>query len=413
MAHASAPTGTTMQQATTAADPLAETNIRRRRPDPLEYLVAEGLQSQTRLDNILEIVTHILWINAVVLRTLRDGYYGFPQIISRLDRDFETLITEEEASLADRVEDLYEPRIKSRIMTYLRNLTPNERMAFIIDGQPCQFYREALRVKVIKRATSSRAIATAESNPNLEKPEFYDWCETTQQYIGQLGVEMEESHYQLTVFLSVFKELLNSIQAAARLALLSQEELQALQIKLQAVADYYPVAYSAAHGASGSEQHLLNAASESWWETSTESRNSTPGPGTTVFTAYQASEIMRSSLNFIVPIVSLVSVVPAALAWKYGIVEKVTFTDPNFYQAITGSVLQLLSLVTFIWPTLSHPRLSRLNWVWIWILAGCSVLCALTSPLLYWFFSTTWSFVISFVGAIFQAVIQLQVINSI
>lgn len=196
---------------------------------------------------------------------MRDGYYGFPQIISRLDRDFEPLITEEEASLADRVEDLYEPRIKNRIMTHLRNLTPNERIAFIMDGQPCQFYREALRVKVTKRATSSRAIAAAERNPNLEKPEFYNWCETTQQYIGQLGVEMEESHYQLTVSLNVFKELLSSIQAAARLALLSQEELQALQIKLQAVADYYPVAYSAAHGASGSEQHLLNAASESWW----------------------------------------------------------------------------------------------------------------------------------------------------
>jgi hypothetical protein len=122
---------------------------------------------------------------------------------------------------------------------------------------------------------------------------------------------------------------------------------------------------------------------------------------------------MRSSLNFIVPIVSLVSVVPAALAWKYGIVENVTSTDPNFYQAVSGSILQLLSLVTFIWPTLGHPRLSRLNWVWIWILAGFSVLCALISPLLYWFFSTSWSFVISFVGAILQAVIQLQVINSI
>jgi hypothetical protein len=122
---------------------------------------------------------------------------------------------------------------------------------------------------------------------------------------------------------------------------------------------------------------------------------------------------MRSSLNFIVPIVSLVSVVPAALAWKYGRVETITLTDPNFYQTISGSVLQLLSLVTFIWPTLDHPRLSRLNWVWIWILAGCSVLCAVISPLIYWFFSTTWSFVVSFVGGILQAVIQLQVVNSI
>jgi hypothetical protein len=196
---------------------------------------------------------------------LRDGYYGFPQIISRLDEDFETLITKEEVNLADRVEDLYEPRIKRHIMTYLRNLTPNERIAFIIDDQPCQFYREALRVKVIKCAASNRAIATAESNPNVEKPEYYDWCNTTQDYIGQLCVDAEESRYQLAVFLNVFKQLLNAIQAAARLALLSQEELNALHIKLQAVGDYYPVAYSAAHGAAGSEQNLLDTASESWW----------------------------------------------------------------------------------------------------------------------------------------------------
>jgi hypothetical protein len=134
-----------------------------------------------------------------------------------------------------------------------------------MDDRPCQFYREALRVKIIKCAASSRAMAAAERDPNLEKPECYSWCNTTQQYIGQLGVEMEESRYQLAVFLNIFKDLLNSVQVAARLALLSQKELHALQIKLQAVADYYPMAYCAAHGASGSEQQLLNAASESWW----------------------------------------------------------------------------------------------------------------------------------------------------
>lgn len=122
---------------------------------------------------------------------------------------------------------------------------------------------------------------------------------------------------------------------------------------------------------------------------------------------------MRSSLNCIVPVVSLVSVIPAALAWKYGMAEKVTLSDPNFYQTISGSILQLLSLGTFIWPTLDHPRLSRLNWIWIWILAGFSALCALMSPFLYWSLSTTWSFVVSVIGAILQAVIQLQVVKSI
>jgi hypothetical protein len=122
---------------------------------------------------------------------------------------------------------------------------------------------------------------------------------------------------------------------------------------------------------------------------------------------------MRSSLNFIVPTVSLLSVIPAALAWGHGATEPGAPTDSDFYQAITGSTLQLLGLVTFIWPTLSHPRLSLLTWFWIWILAGFSALCALVSVLLYLFLSTTWSFVIAFAGVVAQAVVQLQVINSI
>ena len=122
---------------------------------------------------------------------------------------------------------------------------------------------------------------------------------------------------------------------------------------------------------------------------------------------------MRSNLNFIVPTVSLLSVIPAALAWRHGATEPGAPTDSDFYQAITGSTLQLLGLVTFIWPTLSHPRLSLLTWFWIWILAGFSAFCALVSVLLYLFLSTTWSFVIAFAGVVAQAVVQLQVINSI
>jgi hypothetical protein len=122
---------------------------------------------------------------------------------------------------------------------------------------------------------------------------------------------------------------------------------------------------------------------------------------------------MRSSLNFIVPIVSLLSVVPAALAWRHGGTERGTVTDSDFYQAITGSILQLLGLLTLIWPTLGHSRLSSVDWYWIWLLAGFSALCAPITVFLYLFLSTNWSFVVAFTGAVAQAIIQLQVINSI
>jgi len=122
---------------------------------------------------------------------------------------------------------------------------------------------------------------------------------------------------------------------------------------------------------------------------------------------------MRSSLNVIVPTVLLLSVVPAAVAWRHGSAEKGKVTDSDFFQTITGSVLQVLSLVTFVWPTFGHPRLSMINWFWIWLLAGFSVLCALISSPLYLLLPTTWSFLVAFTGAISQSVILLQVVNKI
>jgi hypothetical protein len=59
----------------------------------------------------------------------------------------------------------------------------------------------------------------------------------------------------------------------------------------------------------------------------------------------------------IVPIASLLSTIPAALAWRYGGVERGTTMDSDFYQAIAGMMLQFLSLITF-WPSLSDPQLS-------------------------------------------------------
>lgn len=75
--------------------------------------------------------------------------------------------------------------------------------------------------------------------------------------------------------------------------------------------------------------------------------------------------------------------------------------------------MQLLGLVTFIWPTLSHPRLFRLAWFWIWVLAGFSAVCSLLSIVLYLAVSNTWSFVVGFAGVVAQAIVQLQVINAI
>lgn len=76
-------------------------------------------------------------------------------------------------------------------------------------------------------------------------------------------------------------------------------------------------------------------------------------------------------------------------------------------------MLQLLSLITFVWPTLNDARLSKLTWVWIWILAGFSAICAAVSVPMYLVAPTIWSFVIAFAGSVGQAVVQLQVVTAI
>lgn len=122
---------------------------------------------------------------------------------------------------------------------------------------------------------------------------------------------------------------------------------------------------------------------------------------------------MHSTLTFLVPTVSLLSVIPAALAWKYGESGRGAFTDSNFWQTLSGSVMQMLGLVTFIWPTVYNPRLLQLTWFWIWLLATLSAMCAILSIPLYLAVPTIWSFAVSFSGVLAQAIVQLQVLGAL
>jgi uncharacterized membrane protein len=140
----------------------------------------------------------------------------------------------------------------------------------------------------------------------------------------------------------------------------------------------------------------------------------TPDSSIKVFDAYPIPAAMRSSLSVIVPTVSFLSVIPAVLAWIHSANGSPgAHADSAFYQTITSSVLQLLSILTFVWPTMRESRLSRTNRYWIRVLAGISAVCAILSVPLYLYLPTIWSFVLAFVGAIAQAIVQLQVINSI
>ena len=170
-----------------------------------------------------------------------------------------------ESDLADRFGDLYEPRLRSMIVIHLKKLPENEIMTFIMDNQPCLFYREALHIKATKCAALTRAVTIADRNPDTDIPEHYDWCKSSDEYMRQLTLEVEENRYHLAAFLNIFRDLVTSIAAAEKSGSLSKEELQVLRVKLQTVNDYYPTACFAAHGSSSSKRRLLTRSCQRWW----------------------------------------------------------------------------------------------------------------------------------------------------
>jgi hypothetical protein len=128
--------------------------------------------------------------------------------------------------------------------------------------------------------------------------------------------------------------------------------------------------------------------------------------------AYASGKKTRSALTFIVPTIMLCSIIPAAIAWRRDDSVAGTTGDSNFWQAVSNSTLQLLSLITFIWPAMNDPRSSQITWVWIWVLAGFSATCTIANVPVYVAAPAIWSFSISFTGMLAQSVVQLQVVNA-
>ena len=130
--------------------------------------------------------------------------------------------------------------------------------------------------------------------------------------------------------------------------------------------------------------------------------------------AYEAgSGELISILSFFVPTICLLSCIPIALAWTHSPRQVGTTADANFYQSIAGSLIQLLSLATLLWPTLFHSTFSGRSWFWTWILAVFSGVCTILSVPLYVFLPNAWSMAISFGGMIAQALIVLQIVHAI
>ncbi|KAF1831483.1 hypothetical protein BDW02DRAFT_571940 [Decorospora gaudefroyi] len=230
--------------------------------------------------------------------------------------------------------------------------------------------------------------------------------------------DVDHNMEQLVNVLKTLKSLRACIGLAAEASHLTSEELSALKLKLSAFdhESRYADATRLVRYALEYEPHLVNTKWDTWWDIGNDDLHkptSTPKSLKQPATALGTTDKMRSTLTFIVPAISLLSTIPAAVAWKHDDATLDSSRDSNFWQAISASTMQLLGLITFIWPTLYNDRLSQFTWIWIWVLAAISALCAIFSVPLYLLCPTIWSFVVSFIGVVVQAVVQLQVVNAL
>ena len=117
--------------------------------------------------------------------------------------------------------------------------------------------------------------------------------------------------------------------------------------------------------------------------------------------------------GFFVPATCMLACIPVGFAWVRSNRQSGRVDDPDFSQLIAASIIQLLSLVTLVYPTVFSARLARLPGLLTWILITVSASCTISSVPLYLLSTTAWSMVIAFTGTIAQALILMQIVQGI
>lgn len=116
------------------------------------------------------------------------------------------------------------------------------------------------------------------------------------------------------------------------------------------------------------------------------------------------------SLNFMMFNFLFLASIPAYLCLSSTPVGPGSHLDANFYQLLSSNVVQVLSIVILLWPTVFHAKLSRMAWFWSWILAGMSLVCVILSVVIYLIVSVGWSSILGLLGEASICVVSLMLV---
>ncbi|KAH7371350.1 hypothetical protein BKA66DRAFT_611386 [Pyrenochaeta sp. MPI-SDFR-AT-0127] len=416
-----------------ASIPVASMRRRRvngQRPDGLPHLAtSKPSRDDAKLESIHEIVCYIVWVQIIGLEIARYGckHTSLDRLTDRpviraniIKRNLKS----EGVMIADSIKGLDWPQAMNRIMEYVKTMDMDTALTFIEGRWAKSMYVGMIDTlkhlsefcnKGYSEYISSRAKGCEESTYHgyIDKIEWLA-SPSTEVVVRWVDMDVNETYRQLVTLLQVLQALRDSIGKAAEKSHLTQLALEGLRRKFKDLEseDYHEICIMTRKNLPY-EKCLVDLTSERWWDIRSGSKEDDMKPVDTASRANLPTPAMRYTLSFLVPTVCLLAIGPATLAWRYGETRQGKASESDFYQAVSSSVMQLLGLITFIWPTLHNPRLSQLAWIWIWLLAGLSALCAVVSIPLYLTASPTWSFIVAFAGVLAQAIVQLQVINAI
>ena len=113
-------------------------------------------------------------------------------------------------------------------------------------------------------------------------------------------------------------------------------------------------------------------------------------------------------MTAIICAVSLGCTVPVFVAWSRFPNAHGTTQDADFWMLLQSSVMQLLNLLTIVYPASQKSLMHWRPWFWAWMYAMTSCLCLLAATALYVLVPVKWSAVLSFGGSVAQALLILQ-----
>ncbi|RYP03651.1 hypothetical protein DL765_010436 [Monosporascus sp. GIB2] len=306
-------------------------------------------------------------------------------------KDFEKLTTDGERELENSFTESPEVAFERELSEYIDSMRDSEVDASLEDVSTSDYYNRLIDGchRMYRASIAHSKIATRADN--LQIPERFDYYKDKayQEYVEATVEEELDNRKYLKLALERANLLLSSIKTAMQYQSLDETTLEASESGSQPckLATLMDTKQYMGFARICLTRVLINGGTE--------------------------MVKIRATLSFVVPTCCILSCILAFLAWRSSPPQIGTTDDSTFYELLTGIAIQALGLGTVLWPALSSTKLEPYPRMYSVVLAVASAVCMAASVPMYLWVSAGWGPVFSFIGAVAQAFMLLQLTDSL